>query len=158
MLGRRVPCPQGRCRAPANRLKDGPYAPVAQLDRALPSEGKGHTFESCRVRHLRYSEGLAGVRGLKQGSRSYAVSLWLPTKNIENNPMQSSRRSLARARPLQCSPQRVIRCSAIQNNVQTKLTTPDGPERHRRFYLAVLIGRGLRPVNPDGKHAALELR
>ena len=25
-------------------------APVAQLDRALPSEGKGHTFESCRVR------------------------------------------------------------------------------------------------------------
>jgi hypothetical protein len=29
-----------------------PYAPVAQLDRALPSEGKGHTFESCRVRHL----------------------------------------------------------------------------------------------------------
>ncbi len=27
-----------------------PNAPVAQLDRALPSEGKGHTFESCRVR------------------------------------------------------------------------------------------------------------
>jgi hypothetical protein len=27
-----------------------PVAPVAQLDRALPSEGKGHTFESCRVR------------------------------------------------------------------------------------------------------------
>jgi hypothetical protein len=27
-----------------------PDAPVAQLDRALPSEGKGHTFESCRVR------------------------------------------------------------------------------------------------------------
>ena len=29
-----------------------PDAPVAQLDRALPSEGKGHTFESCRVRQL----------------------------------------------------------------------------------------------------------
>src|SRR6267154_636845 len=29
-----------------------PNAPVAQLDRALPSEGKGHTFESCRVRHF----------------------------------------------------------------------------------------------------------
>src|SRR3954452_5164668 len=29
-------------------------APVAQLDRALPSEGKGHTFESCRVRHFPY--------------------------------------------------------------------------------------------------------
>ena len=27
-------------------------APVAQLDRALPSEGKGHTFESCRARHF----------------------------------------------------------------------------------------------------------
>ena len=27
-------------------------APVAQLDRALPSEGKGHTFESCRVRQF----------------------------------------------------------------------------------------------------------
>ncbi len=26
--------------------------PVAQLDRALPSEGRGRTFESCRVRHL----------------------------------------------------------------------------------------------------------
>jgi hypothetical protein len=25
-------------------------APVAQLDRALPSEGKGRTFESSRVR------------------------------------------------------------------------------------------------------------
>src|SRR3984893_7204836 len=29
-----------------------PDAPVAQLDRALPSEGKGHTFESCRGRHF----------------------------------------------------------------------------------------------------------
>lgn len=27
------------------------YAPVAQLDRVLPSEGKGRTFESSRVRH-----------------------------------------------------------------------------------------------------------
>ena len=25
-------------------------APVAQMDRALPSEGRGHRFESCRVR------------------------------------------------------------------------------------------------------------
>ena len=30
-------------------------APVAQLDRALPSEGKGHTFESCRARHFAIS-------------------------------------------------------------------------------------------------------
>jgi hypothetical protein len=27
-------------------------APVAQLDRVLPSEGKGHRFESCRARHF----------------------------------------------------------------------------------------------------------
>ena len=27
-------------------------APVAQLDRALPSEGRGHRFESCRVHHF----------------------------------------------------------------------------------------------------------
>ncbi len=27
-------------------------APIAQLDRALPSEGRGHRFESCWVRHI----------------------------------------------------------------------------------------------------------
>src|SRR6185312_13510642 len=43
---------RGHCRHRANRLNDGPQAPVAQLDRALPSEGKGHTFESCRARHF----------------------------------------------------------------------------------------------------------
>jgi hypothetical protein len=42
--------PPEHCRGRANRL-NGAHAPVAQLDRALPSEGKGHTFESCRVRH-----------------------------------------------------------------------------------------------------------
>jgi hypothetical protein len=43
--------PMGRCRCLADRLNQ-PHAPVAQLDRALPSEGKGHTFESCRVRQF----------------------------------------------------------------------------------------------------------
>ncbi len=33
------------------RYKEG-NAPVAQLDRVLPSEGKGRTFESSRVRHF----------------------------------------------------------------------------------------------------------
>jgi hypothetical protein len=37
-------------RRPAIRAGD---APVAQLDRALPSEGRGHRFESCRARHFR---------------------------------------------------------------------------------------------------------
>jgi len=51
---------------------------------------------STVARHLRYSGGPAGVCGFRQDSRSHAASLWLPTKNIENNPMQSSRRSPAR--------------------------------------------------------------
>src|SRR5438874_856730 len=32
-------------------LKSSAYAPVAQLDRVLVSEAKGHRFESCRARH-----------------------------------------------------------------------------------------------------------
>src|SRR5579885_1089569 len=36
-----------------NSSISGPKAPVAQLDRALPSEGKGRTFESSRARHRR---------------------------------------------------------------------------------------------------------
>ena len=46
--------PATTCRLPVARALAiryiGADAPVAQLDRALPSEGKGHTFESCRVR------------------------------------------------------------------------------------------------------------
>lgn len=39
---------------PAGSFSGSPIlkAPVAQLDRALPSEGRGHRFESCRVRHF----------------------------------------------------------------------------------------------------------
>src|SRR5205807_5396185 len=63
--------PQGRCRPPANRLNE-PNAPVAQLDRALPSEGKGHTFESCRVRHFACNAGLASIFPSGRMSRSHA--------------------------------------------------------------------------------------
>ena len=38
------------CRAAANAVSSAPAAPVAQLDRALPSEGRGQGFESLRVR------------------------------------------------------------------------------------------------------------
>ena len=44
---RRLPAPV-KC-----GIKRQANAPVAQLDRVLPSEGRGHRFESCRVRHLR---------------------------------------------------------------------------------------------------------
>jgi hypothetical protein len=37
------------CLGPANGAAP---APVAQLDRALPSEGRGQRFESSRVRQL----------------------------------------------------------------------------------------------------------
>jgi hypothetical protein len=49
------------------------------------------------------------------------------------------------------------RCSAIQNNVQTDTYDPRRPGATPSLlsYLAVLIGRGLRLVNPDNKHAAL---
>jgi len=54
--------------------------------------GAGQQLESLRARHCGSSDGLAGACGLKQGSRSHAVSSRLPTRNIENNPTQSSRR------------------------------------------------------------------
>src|SRR5690606_36751644 len=38
-------------RAPAGTGKLDGHAPVAQLDRVLPSEGRGHRLESCRARH-----------------------------------------------------------------------------------------------------------
>jgi hypothetical protein len=53
-----------------------PNAPVAQLDRALPSEGKGHTFESCRVRHVPEVELWADVSRL---GGIATVMLALPT-------------------------------------------------------------------------------
>jgi hypothetical protein len=36
------------------------FAPVAQLDRALPSEGKGHWFDSSRVRQLLFETKIMG--------------------------------------------------------------------------------------------------
>ena len=50
---RRANDPAGTClhRAPRGCIPNPP-APVAQLDRALPSEGRGREFESRRVRHF----------------------------------------------------------------------------------------------------------
>ena len=44
-----LPHPLPSCKRPKLISK---LAPVAQLDRALPSEGRGHRFESCRVHQL----------------------------------------------------------------------------------------------------------
>src|SRR5450631_4482983 len=54
-----------------------PIAPVAQLDRALPSEGKGHTFESCRVRQPSFA-----VRDCLSGNSS----LETPPLNVAGEP------------------------------------------------------------------------
>src|SRR5580658_6267236 len=40
-----------------------PHAPVAQLDRALPSEGRGQGFESLRARHLSHRK-LVTIRAI----------------------------------------------------------------------------------------------
>jgi hypothetical protein len=44
--------PHRRKTPPAGGSTTPQLAPVAQLDRALPSGGRGHRFESCRARHL----------------------------------------------------------------------------------------------------------
>jgi hypothetical protein len=82
-------------------------APVAQLDRALPSEGKGHTFESCRVRQfLRFSWSLSAEWPHNRFSRrsclftciqSGTVCAWGRYESGSCNGTMSNRR--ARARP-----------------------------------------------------------
>ena len=49
---RRKRRPRGLRRCGPCRIVRDRRGPVAQLDRALPSEGRGRTFESCRVRQL----------------------------------------------------------------------------------------------------------
>ena len=44
--------PFALARNPRKHCVSNRDAPVAQLDRAPPSEGGGHTFESCRVRQF----------------------------------------------------------------------------------------------------------
>src|SRR5690606_35889056 len=56
----------------------GIRAPVAQPDRALPSEGRGHTFESCRVRHLQHLSlpifGIFSAESVSKGLRFRVIS------------------------------------------------------------------------------------
>src|SRR6516225_1642150 len=62
------------CRAGSDRLMTSSSAPVAQLDRALPSEGRGHKFESCRARQQRGRKQVA-----RAGAQAAAVELhWMP--------------------------------------------------------------------------------
>ena len=57
-------------------------APVAQLDRALPSEGRGRRFESCRVRQSLQSFmcALGRTQGLKGAVRARALTQMLGSR------------------------------------------------------------------------------
>ena len=38
-----------------DNIADSKFAPIAQLDRALPSEGRGRRFDSAQVRHFTFA-------------------------------------------------------------------------------------------------------
>ena len=64
------PTPQAEgSAAPQAVTESTEFAPVAQLDRALPSGGRGQGFESLRARHL------PAVQSPKRG-----VGSWQPTR------------------------------------------------------------------------------
>ena len=60
-------------------LRDPPLAPLAQLDRALPSEGRGQRFESSRVRQSFYLflKHVAFRNGVKRHRLQPPSKLWL---------------------------------------------------------------------------------
>ena len=71
---------------PPDGYMDAAVAPVAQMDRALPSEGRGHRFESCRVRHFRCEYQLVTIlppiadkRGCDSGKLKRPASLIVPS-------------------------------------------------------------------------------
>ena len=88
--------------------KSPPHAPVAQLDRALPSEGRGHRFESCRVRQIRRRPSLPANNWAKAESREAAPAsrrnCRIPgalRKSRETRFRRASRtRSIRRQRPI----------------------------------------------------------
>ena len=53
------------------------HAPVAQLDRVLPSEGRGRRFESCLAHHL-----LPFVQFLKTEESAQRATSRLPNASI----------------------------------------------------------------------------
>jgi hypothetical protein len=68
------------CRSPAGGL-ERPSAPVAQLDRVLPSEGRGHRFESCRARQQTIVVVLKSLHRRKFHATRYApVRPWAADK------------------------------------------------------------------------------
>ena len=77
--------------APAWATRATRSAPVAQLDRALPSEGKGHTFESCRVRHIFTNYGCCDPLDVVQSLGAESRSSVKPPKLPREPPSASVR-------------------------------------------------------------------
>ena len=71
-----------------------PNAPVAQLDRALPSEGRGHRFESCRVRQASQILTPRAWTAQKRSHRNSAQKLAdFPFRSAESGPIYTSAQS-----------------------------------------------------------------
>jgi hypothetical protein len=61
------------------------HAPVAQLDRVLPSEGRGRTFESSRACHEFNGLGHAGMAYLMSVRNPDGIRSSEPTKNLPHD-------------------------------------------------------------------------
>ena len=132
-----------------------PQAPVAQLDRVLPSEGRGHRFESCRVRQsfqrlrllIRLAFTLHG--GEAGGKQSSCV------KDASQRPAPTGTRG--RDRPLgaptyrQSAPQTA---AADELLLQRDGTLPSAWRRRRQF---TKHASSIRRGSSDRSHLAGEL-
>ena len=77
-------------------IEDG-QAPVAQLDRALPSEGKGRTFESSRARHIFQELNFLTLKPDLLRVAPVSTLCDLPSQNADANAISvSAIRSLSR--------------------------------------------------------------
>jgi hypothetical protein len=91
---------RGACLYPASLVVQTARAPVAQLDRALPSEGRGREFESRRVRQLlhRYQDITGRIAGMAPPSCVFGspteerrqISPWLRRGHVFDIVKQSA--------------------------------------------------------------------
>ena len=138
MAGRAVRTPSGlQTDAPAAGMMRGltrTYAPVAQLDRVLPSEGRGHKFESCRARHPQPGRHFRPAR--QSPSHPRLVRTCEPARLSSRSEVRQSRR------------ERLWTAAAVADACRP------GMERHNLVGRAILsqAGRPGRPRPPTKKY------
>src|SRR5690606_33145822 len=76
------------CRPRATRHNFQHSAPVAQLDRVLPSEGRGHWFESSRVHHIHKVRAADAALTLF-APRQHPLNLKMPPIRLYSSPAAS---------------------------------------------------------------------